>query len=68
MTAGGKTKNAAGFPAVFPNDPKGRKGEKEMGIINFVGPRVQRRENVGGSLNSWAPSSAFASGHRFLSL
>lgn len=38
----------------FPNALKGRKGEKEMGILNFqigLGPRVQRRENVGGSLN-----------------
>ena len=27
-------KNAGGFPPVFPNAPKGRKGEKEMGILN----------------------------------
>ncbi len=49
-------KNAGGCPPVFPNAPKGRKGEKEMGILNCqVGPRVQRRENVGGSLNPWPP-------------
>lgn len=49
-------KNAGGCPPVFPNAPKGRKGEKEMGILNCqVGPRVQRRENVGGSLNPWTP-------------
>jgi len=31
---------------------KGRKGEKEIEHSELnVGPRVQRRENVGGSLN-----------------
>ncbi len=44
------------LPAVFPSAPKGRKGEKEIGHSKLVlGPRVQRRENVGGSLNLWSP-------------
>jgi hypothetical protein len=37
---------------------KGRKGEKELDILNCNNkrgrPKVQRRENVGGSLNLWA--------------
>jgi hypothetical protein len=40
----------------FPDALKGRKGEKEMGIPKLVfGPKVQRRENVGGSLKTLGP-------------
>ena len=50
-------------PAVFPSVPKGRKGEKEIGHskLNVRGARVQRRENVGGSLNLWSPQMLLAS-------
>ena len=34
---------------------KGRKGEKEIEHSKLLGSRVQRRENVGGSLNPWIP-------------
>ena len=41
---------------VFLDALKGRKGEKEMGIPKLVfGPKVQRRENVGGSLKTLGP-------------
>lgn len=37
-----------------------------MGILNFVlGSKVQRRENVGGSLESLGPTNTFASDQRF---
>jgi len=50
-------KKISPLPAVFSNAQKGRKGEKETGILNCknLGSKVQRRENVGGSLNPWAP-------------
>ncbi len=49
-------KKIAPLPAGFPSAPKGRKREKENGHSKLVlGPRVQRRENVGGSLNLWSP-------------
>ena len=58
------------LPAVFSNAPKGRKGEKEMGIQNSrLGPKVQRRENVGGSLVPLDPkTSIFTLGQRLLPL
>jgi len=55
-------KKISPFPAVFSNAQKGRKGEKETGTLNCKkrwGPKVQRRENVGGSLNPWGPFDNF---------
>lgn len=62
-------KKTPSLPAVFPNAPKGRKGEKEMGILKSVsrvqGPeeRECRRES-----ESPGPTGTFVSGHQVLSL
>ena len=57
-------KKAPPLPAVFPNALKGRKGEKEMGILNLVGvqspeERECRRESgISGPhrhLSAWSP-------------
>ena len=48
--------NTARLGGVFLDALKGRKGEKEMGIPKLLfGPKVQRRENVGGSLKTLGP-------------
>jgi len=45
---------------VVPDALKGRKGEKEMGILELCfRPKVQRRENVGGSLKTLGPTNAW---------
>jgi len=49
-----KTPSVGG--GIFSDALKGRKGEKEIGILNLsLGPKVQRRENVGGSLKTPGP-------------
>ena len=51
-----KKNNTARLGGVFLDALKGRKGEKEMGIPKLLfGPKVQRRENVGGSLKTLGP-------------
>ena len=45
---------------IFSDALKGRKGEKEIGILNSsFGSKVQRRENVGGSLKTLGPTNAW---------
>ena len=54
-----RKKNTAGG-GVISDALKGRKGEKEMGILELCfGSKVQRRENVGGSLKTLDPTNAW---------
>ena len=39
-------KKTPSLPAVFPNAPKGRKGEKEMGILNLFWGSRSRGERM----------------------
>ena len=55
-------KNAAGRPAVFPNALKGRKGEKEMGILNFVGAHSPEERECRRESETLDPANAVAFG------
>jgi hypothetical protein len=54
------------FGSVFPDALKGRKGEKEIRHPKLLfGPKVQRRENVGGSLKTLGPQTLGIWSNRF---